>query len=161
MTTPIFTWTLHSVTDESGNILVATQSLETVTLADGTQQPVPHLIVIPPEAIGARMALYGLATPQEALDAILREHGCRISPDITLPATPTTAADFGGTSDAVAIDHADGTIPTQIDAVVADHHQTIHEAKDARWEDERYVKFRGSTPLGKIPATPKKRFPAH
>lgn len=52
------------------------------TPAPASPQPSPllgHKVVIPVAAIGSRMALYGLATAEEALEAILREHMTRLS----------------------------------------------------------------------------------
>lgn len=46
-----------------------------------------HVSVIPPGAVGSRMVLYGLATPKEALTAILREHCSSLATDIADPTT--------------------------------------------------------------------------
>lgn len=50
--------------------------------------PVPllgHSVHVSAEAIGSRMAMYSFATPKEALEAIVREHLSRLSPDVIDP----------------------------------------------------------------------------
>lgn len=56
--------------DGLGNLVVMTD--------DGSGEHQPHTIIIPLAAIASRMHGYGLKTPEEAIDAILREHAVRL-----------------------------------------------------------------------------------
>lgn len=63
---------------------------------------VDHPIYLRPEAIANRMVGYGLATPEEALDAILREHSLRLS---TLqPKSDDHIDQLGGLDDRITVD---------------------------------------------------------
>lgn len=42
---------------------------------DKDQAPQEHIIIVPLDALASRRTIYGLATDDEALDAILKEHG--------------------------------------------------------------------------------------
>lgn len=157
-----FSWTVVSVAESpNGDIVVRTQDIPqpemkwmvlTGTNSSGqTYQYVewgptgdtiqaPHSIVVSAEAIGARMATYGLTTEHEAFEAILREHGCRISPDITLPAKPYIDA-CGGLNTAVSISYGSGT-KTARDSLIDKHRTKITSARTLRWNDPQFVQIR-------------------
>lgn len=128
----LFAWNISAATlDELGSVVLATQDL------DGG----PHSLTVRTSEIGGRMALYGLDTPADALDALLREHGCRVSPDITLPAEPRTKDDFGGLNPDVAIVYADG-VQAQAAALLDELAEQIALAAADRWNEPKYVAIR-------------------
>lgn len=120
--------------DPHGNFVVKTQDI-----LDAEGNPAGHTIQLPPEAIGSRMALYGLDTPEEAVDAILREHGCRLDPDIKEPYGLTKKEAPGGLHSEVTIVYGKD-VKTKIDKHLTDHSDKITEAKEHRWD--RYKNIR-------------------
>lgn len=109
-------------------------TIDSVTCSSGVLEVVTdigepgHLILIPADAVGSRMALYQLASPLEGLVAILREHYARLSNDIETPATR---------DDAIAQQHgvlADVEIRNlaAVKAALGDNAEQIRAAADAR-----------------------------
>lgn len=64
--------------EQNGNQLLLTVDIPEVKEKD-------HTIYLAIDAIGSRMVMYNLKTPQEAVEAIMREHARRMNPDLDDP----------------------------------------------------------------------------
>lgn len=85
-----------------------------------------HQIYLRPEALVNRMMGYGLETPEEALDAILREHGLRLS---TLqPQSEELIHQLGGTDDRISVEHSAQAEKDKA-AILEDHADIIQEGR--------------------------------
>jgi hypothetical protein len=123
----------------------------TETLADGTEVERDdgyvekgHHVHIPISAIGDRMSLYGLDTPQEAYEAILRETGARVSPAIDLdhPSVSVVGA-CGGMKSGISIRHGRG-VAARVKEALAAYDEAITEVAESTREHPFYVAARKS-----------------
>lgn len=90
--------TIDSVTlDEHGNIVIDCD----LTQCPDVEDDAHRIIIEQPAAIANRMAAYGLATEQDALEAIVREHTLRLS--TLAPKSDALVDVHGGTDDRITI----------------------------------------------------------